>query len=121
MIARREHYWTDSRRLGRRTLLGGLTGGAAALALAACGGGKSSDSQGGSAPAASGAGTAPSGGGSAPKRGGTLQVPTSPWVAVLDPHQATQPNILLIWHNISHHLIELDEKLQATNQGAAES
>jgi peptide/nickel transport system substrate-binding protein len=48
-------------------------------------------------------------------------VPTSPWVAVLDPHQATQPNILLIWHNISHHLVELDDKLQLTNEGAAES
>lgn len=117
-------------RLGRRGVLTGLGGGAAALALAACGGGgKSEESKSSGAGAGGGGAGTPAPGGAAAqsatqeqiKRGGTLQVPTSPWVAVLDPHQATQPNILLIWHNVSHHLIELDEKLQPTNEGAAAS
>lgn len=107
--------WT--RRIDRRRLLAGIGAGAAAAVLAACGGG---DKSGESSPAPGGQGAA-TGGGQQPRRGGTLNVPTSPWVAVLDPHQATQPNMLLIWHNISHHLIELDEKLQATDEGAAKS
>jgi peptide/nickel transport system substrate-binding protein len=108
-----------ARRLGRRTVLTGVGTGAAALALAACSGGSDSDS--GSGASTTGAAGSPGAGGENVKRGGTLQVPTSPWVAVLDPHQATQPNILLIWHNISHHLIELNDKLQATADGAASS
>lgn len=120
MRATSNYRSTPNHRVTRRGVLAGT--GAAAL-LAACGG---SDSDKPSEQAQSSGGAAPSGGAATstepkPKRGGTLQVPTSPWVAVLDPHQATQPNILLIWHNISHHLIELDDKLAATNQGAAES
>ena len=116
---RRANYWS------RRGVLAGAMSGTAAFALAACGGSDSSkesgatSSTGSSAGAATGAGSGT--GGEKIKRGGTFQIPTSPWVAVLDPHQATQPNILLIWHNISHHLIELDEKLQPTNLGAAEA
>jgi peptide/nickel transport system substrate-binding protein len=106
------------RQIGRRRLLAGTGAGAAALVLAACSGSDSDSDSGGT----SAGGQATSGSGEPQaKRGGTLSVPTSPWVAVLDPHQATQPNILLIWHNISHHLIELDEKLQATDEGAAAS
>jgi peptide/nickel transport system substrate-binding protein len=106
-------------KFGRRTALAGVGAGATALALAACGGGSDSDKSSGTTNTSTGA--SPGAGTENVKRGGTLQVPTSPWVAVLDPHQATQPNILLIWHNISHHLIELNDKLQATADGAAES
>jgi peptide/nickel transport system substrate-binding protein len=118
MAAHVQHLAPFGRRIDRRRLLAGTGAGATALVLAACGG---DDSDGGSGGTTSGGQAATGGGDQQARRGGTLSVPTSPWVAVLDPHQATQPNILLIWHNISHHLIELDEKLQATNEGAAES
>jgi peptide/nickel transport system substrate-binding protein len=136
---RRLQGQTQFGRVRRRTLLAGTGTGAATLFLAACGGSSNtSKTAGGSAatqiatqPASQGTAipansrsspvsTAPTPSKSA-QRGGTLNVPTSPLVAVLDPHQATQPNVLLVWHNISHHLIELDEQLQPTNLGVAQS
>lgn len=120
MAARVQRFTSIGRHVGRRRLLAGAGAGAASLLIAACGGDDSEDGGSGGA-GSSGQAAATGSGEPQARRGGTLSVPTSPWVAVLDPHQATQPNILLIWHNISHHLIELDEKLQATDQGAAAS
>lgn len=100
---------------------GGTLGvGAAGLMIVGCGDDDDDDSSstpGGTA-TAGGTGTAPAG---TPKTGGTLSQPTTPFVAVLDPHKATQPNVLQIWQNVSHHLVELDEDLNITDQGVAAS
>ncbi|MGI8551674.1 MAG: ABC transporter substrate-binding protein [Dehalococcoidia bacterium] len=120
-MAEESTYWQQTARsISRRRLVAGLGASAAGLALAACGGSTAK-------PAAS-PGTTTSGAtaaGAAPvlnvKRGGTFNTPSTLLNAVLDPHQATFPNMLQIWHNISHHLIELDEKLQPTKDGLAQS
>lgn len=112
-MSRGTNYWERVLRYQasrRRTLaMGAAAAGAAAISFAC---GSSSDS------------SSNDNGGSSdgqPKSGGTLSVPAIPFVAVLDPHQASQPNVLAIWHNVSHKLVEVDEDLRITDEGAAQS
>src|SRR5579884_3927723 len=79
-----DNYWTDRRRVNRRRFIAGLGIAAGSLALAACGGGKSSSPSSSGGSAGTGAsGTAAKG---AVKAGGTLQVglPNEPEYQSLD-------------------------------------
>lgn len=119
------NYWQrfTRGRHSRRHMLraGGALGmGAAGMLVVGCGDDDDDTPGSQTAPAGTttGGNTPPAG---SPKSGGTLSQPTTPFVAVLDPHTATQPNVLQIWQNVSHHLVELDEDLNITDQGVAAS
>ena len=125
-LNRRPNYWikAGSRPFSRRGMLKGIGvagAGTATLGLVGCGNDDDDDA----APPPptddddNGAAPAPSNGD--PVQGGTFQMANRPWEVSMDPHATNRPEMILLWKEVSHPLLEIDDQNMVYDGGVAES